>query len=114
MSYYEAKDFEKAYKEFFEAARIRYIWILTTHPDTKRRNGKLASEDLNGVDKNYLDKQSFYQTQAAVAAENNDFKQAVKWQKEALEDAQDLKLPSQILEQQLASYTAQKAWREEI
>jgi TPR repeat protein len=62
-----------------KAAKIRYAWILATHPDTKRRNGKLASEYLKGVDKNYLDKQSFYQTQAAVAAENNDFKQAVKW-----------------------------------
>lgn len=97
-----------------KAAKVRYAWILATHPDTKRRDGKLASEYLNGIEKNYLDKQSYYQTQAAVAAENNDFKQAIKWQKEALEDAQDLKLPVQILEQQLASYTAQKAWREEI
>lgn len=97
-----------------KAAKVRYAWILATHPDTKRRDGKLASEYLNGVEKNYLDKQSYYQTQAAVAAENNDFKQAIKWQKEALEDAQDLKLPVQILEQQLASYTAQKPWREEI
>jgi TonB family protein len=97
-----------------KAAKVRYAWILATHPDTKRRDGKLASEYLNGVEKNYLDKQSYYQTQAAVAAENNDFKQAIKWQKEALEDAQDLKLPVQILEQQLASYSAQKPWREEI
>lgn len=97
-----------------KAAKLRYAWILATHPDTKRRDGKLASEYLNGVEKNYLDKQSFYQTHAAVAAENNDFKQAIKWQKEALEDAQDLKLPLQILEQQLASYTANQAWREEI
>jgi len=38
-----------------KAAKIRYAWILATHPDTKRRDGKLASEYLNGVEKNYLD-----------------------------------------------------------
>jgi len=95
-------------------AKIRHAWILSTHPDAKLRNGALAVAELSSIPDDYSDKQSYYQTQAAVAAENNDFKQAIKWQKEALEDAQDLKLPLQILEQQLASYTAQKAWREEI
>jgi len=97
-----------------KAAKIRYAWILATHPEVAHRDGKLAIQYLNQIEKNYLDKQSFYQTQAAVAAENSNFIQAVKWQKEALEDAQDLKLPLQILEQQLASYSAQKPWREEI
>lgn len=97
-----------------KGAKIRYAWILATHPDTARRDGKLAAEYLSGIEKNYLDKQSYYQTQAAVAAENNNFKQAIEWQKKALEDAQDLKLPLQVLEQQLASYSAQNPWREEI
>lgn len=95
-------------------AKIRYAWILATHPDAGRRNGKLASKYLSGIEKNYLDKQSYYQTRAAVAAENNDFKQAIKWQKDALEDAQDLKLPLEILKQQLSSYSAKTPWREEI
>jgi uncharacterized protein len=97
-----------------QIAKLRYAWILATHPDSNYRNKKLASEQLSGVDANHIDKQSFYQTQAAVAAENGNFTQAIKWQKEALEDAQDLQLPVQILEQQLASYSAQKPWREEI
>lgn len=96
------------------AAKIRHAWILATHPDATFRNGALAAEELKAIPDDYTDKQSYYQTQAAVAAENNDFKQAVKWQKEALEDAQDLKLPLQALEQQLANYSAQKPWREEI
>jgi len=95
-------------------AKIRHAWILATHPDARFRDGTLAAEELKSVPDNYTDKQSYYQTQAAVAAENNDFKQAVKWQKEALEDAQDLKLPLQVLEQQLANYSTQKPWREEI
>jgi TPR repeat protein len=96
------------------AAKIRHAWILATHPDPKFRDGALATEELKTIPDDYTDKQSYYQTQAAVAAENNDFKQAVKWQKEALEDAQNLKLPLQVLEQQLASYSVQKPWREEI
>lgn len=96
------------------SARVRYAWILATHPESARRNGNLASQYINKVEKNYLDKQSYYQTQAAIAAENGDFKQAVKWQKKALDDAQDLKLPTLRLEQQLASYNTKTPWREEI
>ncbi len=96
------------------AAKLRYARILATHPDAKYRNGTLASSQLQTIDKNHADRQSYYQTLAAVAAENGDFKAAVKWQKEAIEDADDLALPLNNLEQQLASYKAQKPWREEI
>lgn len=96
------------------AARLRYAWILSTHPDTKYRNGILANEQIKTIEKDYADKQTYYKTQAAAAAETGDFKAAVKWQKAALEDATELALPLNNLEQQLASYTAQKPWREEI
>jgi uncharacterized protein len=96
------------------AAKLRYAWILTTHPDAKYRNGTLATEQIETIEKNYTDKQTYYKTKAAVAAENGDFKAAIKWQKAALEDATELALPLNNLEQQLASYTAQKPWREEI
>lgn len=96
------------------AAKLRYARILATHPDAKYRNGTLASSQLQTIDKNHADRQSYFQTLAAVAAENGDFKAAVKWQKEAIEDADDLALPLNNLEQQFASYKAQKPWREEI
>lgn len=97
-----------------KTAKIRYAWILATHPDAQRRDGKLANEYLAQIEKNYFDQQTYLQTQAAVAAENGEFKQALKWQKAAIKDAQELKLPLLHLEQQLASYTAQQPWREEI
>lgn len=100
--------------ELNNPAKVRYAWILATHPDQSKRNGKLASQYLNQIDKGYADKQSYYQTHAAVAAENGDFNNAIKWQKEALDDAKELELPLHILEQQLASYTNKKPWREEI
>lgn len=95
-------------------AKLRHAWLLATYPDAARRNGKLAQQQLATVDKEHLDVQSYLQTQAAVAAENGDFKQAVKWQKQALKDAKKMQLPNQYLQQQLANYSAKQPWREEI
>ena len=69
---------------------------------------------MQQVGKDYLDKQSYYQSHAVVAAENGDFTVAVKWQKKAIDDAEDLELPVGLLEQHLASYKSKKPWREEI
>jgi TPR repeat protein len=96
------------------AAKLRYAKILATHPDAKYRNGALASSQLQAIDEDYTDQQTYYQTLAAVAAENGDFKAAIKWQKAAVKDATKLALPLTILQQQLASYNEQKPWREEI
>lgn len=93
-------------------AKVKYAWILATHPDVKYRNGKLAEELLNAVEDSHSDKLSLYQARAAVAAETNRFADAIKWQKEALDDAKALKLPLEQFELQLASYKNSKAWRE--
>lgn len=95
-------------------AKVKYAWILSTHPDAKYRNGKLAQELLQTVEDNHVDKLSLYQTQAAAAAETGHFDDAIKWQKKALEDAQQLELPLTQVEQQLTSYTNKNPWRETI
>ncbi len=95
-------------------ARVKYAWLLATHADAKYRNGKLAQELLLTVDDSHVDKLSFYQAQAAAAAETGHFDDAVKWQKKAFEDAKELELPLTHVEQQLASYTNKTAWREAI
>lgn len=97
-----------------KAAKIRYSWILATHPLSEKRNAKLAMDYISSIDDDYYDKQSLYQTRAAVAAENGDFKNAVKWQKKTIEDASDLGLPLDIAQQKLAAYENNKPWREEL
>ncbi|WP_331345534.1 TonB family protein [Cellvibrio sp. UBA7661] len=97
-----------------QIAQLRYAWILATHPDASRRNAELASKQLADIDEHYLDQQSYLKTQAAVAAENGDFKKAILWQKKALQDAAELELPLTLLEQQLTRYTNKQPWREEI
>ncbi len=95
-------------------AKIKYAWILSTHPDAKYRNGKLAQDLLAKIEDDYIDKLSLYQARAATAAEAGNFTDAVNWQQKALEDARGLALPSTHIEQQLTSYTNKTPWREAI
>ncbi|QEY13593.1 energy transducer TonB [Cellvibrio sp. KY-YJ-3] len=115
-----AKDEKKGFYWLEQAAarnnqaKVRLAWILATHPDATKRNGKVGESHVNQVPDDYLDKQNYFQTKAAIAAENGDFKSAIKWQKKAVKDAKKLELPLEIIEQRLASYSTKKPWREEI
>lgn len=93
-------------------ARIRLAWILSTHPNARYRDGKLASDYFNSVPDSHADKQSYFRTAAAIAANNSDFKEATKWQKKAIKDAEKLELPLETVNAQLASYEAKQPWRE--
>jgi uncharacterized protein len=104
---------ERAAKEN-STARVRLAWILATYPDDKKRNPIQAVKLLETIEKNYIDKQGFYQAWAAVAAEQGDFKTAVKWQTKAKKDAKELELPLDSVNARLAAYAEKKPWREEI
>lgn len=95
-----------------DIAKLRLAWILSTHNDKNFRDNDLASEYFNKVSKDHTDRQTYFRTAAAIAANNNDFKQAVKWQKKAIDDAEDLELPLDTVNAQLASYQAGKPWSE--
>jgi TonB family protein len=97
-----------------KVAKVKYAWILATHPDAKYRNGKLAQDLLQTIDDSHVDKLSLYQAQAAAAAETGHFDDAIKWQKKALADVQELELPLTQVEQQLTSYSNKTPWREAI
>lgn len=93
-------------------SRLRYVWVLSTHPDEEVRDGTLAHSLWSSVDERYFDRQRYYMTAAAVAAEQGNFKQAVLWQEKVIEDAQVLQLPLTQREAQLAMYEAGKPLRE--
>lgn len=93
------------------AARLRYAWILATHPDASVRNGEAAQRLWDSLDSDYPDRQRYYQTAAAIAAENGDFEQAVAWQKKAIKDAEKLELPVLERENQLTLYREEKSLR---
>lgn len=86
------------------AARLRYAWVLVTHPDESIRDASLAQSLWESIDEDYPDRQRYYMTAAAIAAEQEDFEQAVLWQKKVVDDARQLKLPVANREAQLAQY----------
>jgi TPR repeat protein len=64
-----------------------YAWWLVTHPDEEFRDGALASELIKDVmeDDEEAERSSTLDTLAAIYAENGQFNEAVKIQKEAIE-----------------------------
>lgn len=97
-----------------QVAQLRYARILATTVNDDKRDGKLAKTYFAKVNDDYLDKQSYYQTAAAIAAENGDFKAAIKWQKKALSDAKKIEFPMEEVNAQMAAYKNKQPWREEL
>ena len=86
-------------------AQVKLAWILATHSDPKIRNIKSANEYFNKVNpKSYLDKLSWHETNAVIAAAMGDFKRAVKMQKKAIREAKKYELPLIRLENNLDKY----------
>lgn len=96
------------------SAKIRYAWILVTHPDVNIRDPARAQSLLAEIENDYIDKQALWETRAAVAAETGDFETAIHWQQQALEDAAALDLPLEISQQKLEHYQSDKPWRERL
>ncbi len=95
-----------------DAAKLRYAWVLATHPDPEIRNGQRAAQYFASVHPSYEDRQTYFQTAAAVAAENADFVGAIVHQRHALEDAKYLEIPTDHLRTQLEKYRNNLACRE--
>jgi tetratricopeptide (TPR) repeat protein len=100
----------------FSQAYNSLIWILSTCPDRKFRDGKMA---ITYADKLLKLKKNFetLDTAAAAYAENKNFKIAVKLQKQAISAFQKDRIQNQdqnhldILKKHLKNYSNQKPWR---
>lgn len=97
-----------------DAAKLRMAWILATHPIKEKRDAKLALHYLNSANKEFYDKQTYYKTEAAVYAENEDFATAEKSLLVAIKDATNLSLPVTDLKLQLQNFQNKQALREEL
>lgn len=95
----------------FVPAKLRYAWYLSAYPDASVRDSEKAQQYLAEVDNDYWDTLTLYEVRAAVAAQNGDIKAALKWQDEALEEAEDLNLPTATFKSKLDVYAEGKPWR---
>jgi tetratricopeptide (TPR) repeat protein len=122
LAFYQKKEYEKAITDYSEAIRLNptdartinnLAWVLATCPDDKVRDGKRAIECAtkacglsNWRDFGYVD------TLAAAYAEAGNFKDAVQWQKKALDlDIEDKENLEQA-QQRLKLYEQGKPYRE--
>lgn len=94
------------------AAKLRHAWLRATHPDRSVRSAERAEQLWQSLDEDYHDRQRYYQTAAAIAAERGDFAAAIEWQNKAKEDARELDLPLATVDAQMARYQSEQALRE--
>ena len=86
-------------------------WALATDENPQLRSGELAQSFIKVA----MKKESSYQfldTQAAVHAERDNFKKAVRSQKKALKEAGEDALFRSEMERHLQAYLDEKPWRE--
>lgn len=96
-------------------AKVRYAYILATHPEDARRNNELAANLMGDIsEKDYADKQSYYQTLAAITANQGNFKEAIALEKKAIADAKKLDISLATIEARISSYNAKQPWREPL
>ena len=85
--------------------------ILATCPDPKLRNGRKAAELMDETLRRSLNQRSLWEVCAAVAAENGDFEEAIRWEKKYM--AHDSIAPADKAQAQmkLERYEKHKPWR---
>jgi TPR repeat protein len=103
---------KKAADNEYVQASMALAWIHATNSDEKLRNPVRALELAKPLYEDYPDRVTAFETMAAAYAGVGDFKSAVKFQKDALDEAKDLEWNLQKLQLRLDSYTNKKAWYE--
>jgi Flp pilus assembly protein TadD len=88
-------------------------WMLATCPDSTVRNGTKATEYVIRLLRLAPDQWKFWDTRAAVFAENGDFGNALQWEKRCLERKDLSDAERARVNERLALYRAGKPCREQ-
>ena len=82
----------------YDHAMLRYTWILATSEDISDEELKMAAKYFSEIkEKDYADKLSYYETEAALNAKLGDFKSADKAYKKGIKVLDKLNLSSDRL-----------------
>jgi TonB family protein len=102
----------KAVDNNFVPASMALAWVEATSGKEALRNPGHALKLAEPVYKDYADRVTAFETMAAAYAATGDFKKAVKFQEDAIEEAEDLEWNLQPLQLRLDAYNNNKAWIE--
>jgi TPR repeat protein len=102
----------KAAESDFPPAAMTLAWLQSTNGDEKLRNPGNALKLAAGFYKEYPDQVTALETMAAVYAATGDFKKAVKFQEDAIDEAKELEWNLQQPQLRLDAYKNGKAWYE--
>jgi TonB family protein len=103
---------DKAAQNDFPPAAMALAWLQATAGDEKIRNPGNALKLAAGAYEDYPDQVTALETMTAAYAANGDFKKAVKFQEDAIDEAEDLDWNIQPLQLRLDAYMNGKAWHE--
>jgi TPR repeat protein len=95
-------------------AQLKLAWLLVTNADKNLRDAATATRYLAKVSDEYLDRLTYFETKAAVAAEQADFDAALKWQQQAAEEAKRFDMPMDVVSARFTVYQAHHAWVESL
>ncbi|MFT5520261.1 MAG: TonB family protein [Enterobacterales bacterium] len=93
------------------SARLDYAWLLATTPFVELSNPTKAielSEEFSS--KTFRDDATLYEIKAASYAAMGNFKKAISYQKDALDEAEDMGADLTDIEDHLESYRSNKKW----
>lgn len=102
----------KAAEQDFPPALMTLAWLQATNGDEKLRNPGNALKLAKLVYEDYPDQVRAFETMAAAHAALGDFKKAVKFQKKAIAEAEDLEWSLEQPQLRMDAYSAGKAWYE--
>jgi TPR repeat protein len=105
----------KAAENNFPPGIMAAAWLQATSGDEKLRNPANALKLVLPAYEDYIDQVTALETMAAAYAANGDFKKAVKFQKEAIQEAKNLGWnPPPPMQHRLSAYKDSKAWYEPV